>query len=56
MDKIHKINWVSCPKCKYKYYVDQQLLIESIPAECPHCRHKFDANANRMRINRNMHD
>ena len=43
MSEIHRVNWVACPKCKYRYYVGPQLLlVEGIPAVCPKCHHEFD--------------
>lgn len=43
MPEIERVNWVICPKCKYRYYVGVPLLlIEGIPAICPKCRHEFD--------------
>ena len=47
MAEIHRVNWVSCPKCKFRYYVGPQfLLVDGIPAICPQCRHEFDARKN----------
>jgi len=42
MEKIHKINWVQCPKCKYRYYIGRPLLEKGIPTLCPRCRFEFD--------------
>ncbi len=43
MSEISRVNWVACPKCKFRYYVGPQLLlVEGIPAICPKCRHEFD--------------
>ncbi len=42
-EKIGKVNWVICPKCKLRYYVGPSLLmVEGIPAICPKCRTEFD--------------
>ena len=41
--QMHRVNWVGCPKCKYRFYVGiQLLLIKEVPAICPKCRHEFD--------------
>ena len=42
MEDIHEVNWVVCPKCKFRYYVSHQLLVEDIPAICPKCHLEFD--------------
>ncbi|MFC1951497.1 hypothetical protein ACFLYI_00445 [Chloroflexota bacterium] len=47
MTEIHRVNWVICPKCKYRYYVEPELLLEDISAECPKCHTEFDAKGNR---------
>lgn len=42
MEEIDRVRWVVCPKCKYRYYLSHQLLMERIPAICPKCRLEFD--------------
>ncbi len=47
MPEHHRVNWVICPNCNYRYYVGEQLLLaEGTPAKCPKCRHEFDPRAN----------
>ena len=42
-DQIHRVNWVKCPNCSYRYYVGPQLLlVEDALAACPKCSHEFD--------------
>ncbi len=42
-EKISRVNWVKCPKCKYRYYIGPQLiLVDDALAVCPKCRHEFD--------------
>ena len=44
MAEIDKVNWVICPKCKFRYYVGPQLLVvEGALSTCPKCHHDFDA-------------
>ena len=47
MAEIHRVNWVNCPKCKYRYYVAAEVLLDDIPAICPKCHTEFDAKDNR---------
>ncbi len=43
MPEINRVNWVICPKCKFRYYVGAPLLmVEGIPTHCPKCHHEFD--------------
>lgn len=43
MPQIARVNWIICPKCKFRYYVGPQLLlVEGIPTVCPKCHHEFD--------------
>ena len=43
IEQIHRVNWVICPKCSYRYYVGPQLLlVEDALAACPKCSHEFD--------------
>jgi len=42
MEEMDRVRWVVCPKCKYRYYLSYQLLLEGIPAICPKCRFEFD--------------
>ena len=43
MAEMNRVNWVICPKCKFRYYIGPQLLlVEGIPAVCPKCHHEFD--------------
>ena len=40
---IGKVNWVVCPKCKYRYYCGPPIFyVEEVPAVCPKCFHEFD--------------
>ena len=37
-----KIYWVTCPKCRFRYYVSKELLdIPGIPTLCPKCHHEY---------------
>lgn len=41
--EITRVNWISCPKCKYRYHVGPQLLRAAEPQSiCPKCRFEFD--------------
>ena len=46
MPEYSKVHWVICPKCKYNYYLGEQLLRSSEPAICPKCRLEFDPKKN----------
>ena len=42
--QVGKVNWVVCPKCKYRFYCGPPVFyVEGIPAICPECRHEFNA-------------
>ena len=41
--EFNRITWVTCPKCKWRYYLGAQvLMVEGHPAICPKCRLEFD--------------
>ncbi len=43
LDSIPRVNWVVCPKCKFKYYLSAPMLaVEGVPAICPKCRNEFE--------------
>ena len=38
-----RVNWVICPKCKFRYYIGPQLLaVEGMHTICPKCHSEFD--------------
>ena len=43
IEQIHRVNWVICPECSYRYYVGPQLLlVDDALAACPKCGLEFD--------------
>ncbi len=46
MAEIPRVNWVTCPKCKYRYYVGPQLImVEGVLSVCPKCHHEYNVRS-----------
>jgi len=45
--EIHRVNWVVCPECGYRFYVGaEMILLEGIQCHCPNCHSEFDTKSN----------
>jgi len=48
---MSKVFWVTCPQCRFEYYVSQELLnIKDFPTVCPQCHHEYQPEQSATRI------
>ena len=40
--RVTRIFWVTCPKCKDRFYCHYELRHGSWKLRCPYCEHEFD--------------